>query len=183
MNNYIPILKEYQDKVYVYNVLCVRTYEYYNNVKSFINIPLLVSASCMTILNSGTFEAEQLKIPNIIINASTTLMLALINNFKVAEKSQVFRQLSLKYVALLHDIEHKINTSDTVDADDIRDIMRQYDDLLSQNEFVFPERIKNKVKRMFKDKKSLPVILNDNDSQASPPSSKQPSLTADNYAL
>ena len=53
MNN-LHVLKEYQDRVYVYNVLCVKTYEYYNHLKSVINIPLIMSSSIITILNSGS---------------------------------------------------------------------------------------------------------------------------------
>ncbi len=183
MNN-IHILKEYQDRVYVYNVLCVKTYEYYNQLKSVINIPLILSSSVMTILNSGSFEPEQLQIPNLIVNACTTIMISLINNFKIAEKSQVFRNLSLKYITLLHEIEHKVNNDNNIDADEIQSIVKQYDDLLSMNEYTFPEHIKRKVKKIFSGKRILPVIISDNESQPSPPSSKQHSASAtENFIL
>ena len=183
MNNYIPILKEYQDKVYVYNVLCVRTYEYYTHIKTFINIPLILSSSCLSILNAS-FDAENMKIANIVASGCTALMISLINNFKVAEKSQVFRNLSLKYIALLHEIEHKINSNAPLDSEDVRTIVIQYDDLLSQNEYVIPEHIKRRVKKLYQGKKSLPVIINDSDSQPSPPPSKEPSASAtDNFVL
>lgn len=182
MNNNLALLREYKDKVFVYNVLCVRTYEYYNNIKSFINIPLILSSSVMTILNSGSFTPDDMKIPNIVVSGCTALMIALINNYKVAEKAQVFRNLSMKYQTLQHDIEHKLCNDATIDGEDLREITKQYDDLLSQNEFTFPEHIKKKVKNMFVSKKYLPLILCDSN-QVTPPASKEPSNAVDNYAL
>ena len=51
-----------------------------------MNIPLIVISSVMAILNSGQFKPEDMKLPNIIINSLTALILALISNFKLAEK-------------------------------------------------------------------------------------------------
>jgi hypothetical protein len=135
----------------------------------------------MSIINSS-FDATDMKIPNIVINACTALMIALINNFKVAEKAQVFRNLSIKYLALQHEIEHKLCNNTVIDGDDLRDVVKQYDDLISQNEFTFPEHIKKKVKKSFLGKRYLPVILNDGESQVSPPPSKEPSNT-ENFVL
>lgn len=182
MNHNLNLLKEYKDKVFVYNVLCVRTYEYYNKIKSIINIPLIISSAIMTIFNSGSFSPEDMKIPNIVVSATTALMIALINNYKVAEKAQVFRNLSMKYTTLQHDIEHKLCNDTNIDGEDLREITKQYDDLLSQNEFTFPEHIKNKVKNMFVSKKYLPLILCDSQ-PASPPPSKEGSNAIDAYAL
>jgi hypothetical protein len=41
MNNNLIILKEYRDKVYVYEVLCTKSSEYYSGIKSVNHIPLL----------------------------------------------------------------------------------------------------------------------------------------------
>lgn len=180
MSNNLSLLREYKDKVYVYNVLCVRTYEYYNSIKSFISIPLILMSSCMSIINSS-FDPQSMQVVNVVINACTAMMLALINNFKVAEKAQVFRNLSLKYITLLHEVEHKLCNDTNIDGEDLRDIQKQYDSLLEQNEFTFPERIKKKVKNMFLGKRYLPVILSDSESP-SPPTSKEPSNT-ENYIL
>lgn len=182
MNNNLALLREYKDKVYVYNVLCVRTYEYYNNIKTFINIPLILSSSIFTIFNSGAFTPDEMRIPNLVMNSCTALMLALINNAKIAEKSQIFRNQSLKYITLLHEIEHKLCNDTNIDGEDLRDIVKQYDSLLEQNEFTFPERIKRKVKHMFLGKRYLPVILSDSESSASPAGSKAPSTT-ENFVL
>jgi hypothetical protein len=180
-NNNLIILKEYRDKVYVYEVLCTKSCEYYSGIKSIINIPLIISSSLMTILNSGTFQPDELQIPNLVVNALTTLMISLINNFKVVEKASTFRQLGLKYMSLLHHIEDKINNDTDLSADDTREVIKQYDELISQNEYHIPNHIKKKVKALYITKKYLPIILN-GDSQATPQQSKQPSHI-DQYIL
>ena len=176
MNN-ICILKEYKDKVFIYQVLTTQTNEYYTHIKSIINIPLIISSSIMTILNSGTFEPEQMKIPNIVVNALTALLISLINNFKIVEKQQTFRNLSLKYMSLLHHIEDKIANDTNIDADDVRSIVKQYDELISINEYTIPTHIQNKVKKMYQNKR-LPIILH---SEAPSPSASNP--VSDNFVL
>jgi hypothetical protein len=136
----------------------------------------------MTILNSGSFSPDDMKIPNIVVSACTALMIALTNNYKVAEKAQVFRNLSVKYTELQHIIDHKLCNDPNIDGEDLREITKQYDELLSQNEFTFPEHIKKKVKNMFVSKKYLPLILCDSN-HVSPPASKEPSANIDNYVL
>jgi hypothetical protein len=180
MNNNLNILLEYRDKVYVYEILCTKSSEYYSQIKSIINIPLLLSSAIMTILNSGTFEPEAMKIPNIVINACTVLLLSLVNNFKVVEKASTFRNLSLKYMSLLHHIEDKINNDDDINADDTREIIKQYDEYISQNEFHIPNHIKKKVKRLYSGKKHLPVILN---GEFPSPSRSRPSSNTDNAVI
>lgn len=156
----IQILKEYRDKTFIYELLCTKTNEYYSQIKQVINIPLIISSSIMTICNSGSFEPEMMKVPNIVINACTALLISLINNYKIIEKQQTFRNQSLKYMTLLHQIEDVLNNDTDITADDVRAIVKQYDDLISQNEYHIPTRIKNKIRRQYQGKLYLPIILN-----------------------
>ena len=165
------IMKEYRDKTYIYQILTTKTNEYYSQIKQIINIPLIISSSLMTILNSGSFDPESMKVPNIVINACTALLISLINNYKIVEKQQTFRNLSLKYMNLLHDIEDIIVNDTNLEADEVRTIIKQYDDLISQTEYIIPTRIKNKIKNQYQGKLYLPVILNgDTPTPSRPPS-------------
>lgn len=154
------ILREYRDKTYIYQILTTKTNEYYSQIKQIISIPLIVSSSIMTILNSGTFDSESMKIPNICINAVTALLISLINNYKIVEKQQTFRNLSLKYMNLLHDIEDKLINDNNIEPDEVRTIIKQYDDLISQTEYIIPSHVQKKVKNLYRGKKYLPLILN-----------------------
>ena len=161
MNNSLRLLQEYRDKCFVYNILCEKSYEYYSKLKSILSVPLIMSSSIMTILNSGTFEPEAMQIPNIAINAITAFFISIMNNFKLSEKAGNFRNLSLRYMQLLHYIEDKLNSEgDGIDAQDFREIIKSYDDLASQNEFLIPNHIKNKVRKVYTGHKYLPNILN-----------------------
>jgi hypothetical protein len=160
MNNNINILREYRDKTYIYQLLTTKTNEYYSQIKQIINLPLIISSSIMTICNSGSFDPESMKIPNITINAVTALLISLINNYKIIEKQQTFRNLSLKYMTLLHDIEDKIANDSNIEPDEVRSIIKQYDDLISQTEYIIPSRIQKKIKKQYQGKKHLPLILN-----------------------
>ena len=161
MNNSLRLLQEYRDKCFVYNILCEKSYEYYSKLKSVVSIPLIVSSSIMTIMNSGTFDPETMQVPNIAINAITAFFISIMNQFKLSEKASSFRNLSLRYMQLLHYIEDKLNTEGNgIDAQDFRDIIKSYDDLASQNEFLIPNHIKNKVRKVYTGHKYLPNILN-----------------------
>ena len=160
MDNNFILLREYKDKTYIYQLLTTKTNEYYSQIKQIINLPLIVSSSIMTICNSGSFDPESMKIPNIVINATTALLISLINNYKIIEKQQTFRNLSLKYMTLLHDIEDKMAYDSNIEPDEVRNIIKQYDDLISQTEYIIPQHIQKKIKQQYLGKKHLPLILN-----------------------
>ena len=128
MNNSIEQLQNYRDKCFIYNILCERSSEYCSHLKSIVNIPLIISSSIMTILNSGSFDAESMKVPNIVINAMTVLLMSLINNFKVVEKCSNFKALTLKYQQLLHYIEDKLANDKNIDGEDVREIVKEEED-------------------------------------------------------
>ena len=86
----IDLLVGYRDKAYVSNVLCEECYNYNLIRKNMINIPLIVCSSVMTVFNSSSFDADTMRIPNILLNSLTTLILALIGNFKFVEKQNNF---------------------------------------------------------------------------------------------
>lgn len=181
MNTHKLTLLQYKEKIEVYNVLTSKASDYYGTLKSFVNIPIIISSSAMSIINSS-FEPEQMKIPNIILNCTVALMVSLISNFKIIEKASNFRNISLKFLKLLHIIEDKLASSE-IDIDDIRDVVRQYDEILEQIDLI-PNHIKNKVHKMYVGKKYLPIILCEGSQDVSPAHSKPVSASiSDNYVL
>ena len=160
MNNSIRLLQEYRDKCFVYNILCEKSTEFYSLMKNIVSVPLIISSAIMTIMNSGSFDPESMQTPNIVVNACTTIIISFMNNFKLAEKCNTFRSLSFKYNKLLHYIEDKLNTDTDINGEDVREIVKEYDSLAEQNEFIIPNHIKNKVKKIYAGKRTLPNILN-----------------------
>ena len=179
MNNHRNTLLEYQDKIHVYNVLTSQASDYYGTLKSFVNIPIVISASVFSIINSS-FHPEDLKIPNICVNAVIAMLIGLINNFKIVEKSSNFRNVSLKFLKLQHLLDDKLSDPD-IDIEDVRDIVRQYDELLEQTDLI-PNFIKRRVYKIFVGKKYLPIILCEGSQDITPQASK-PQSNTDNFAL
>ena len=160
----ISLLKTYKDKSYVMSVLCEKSFEHFNFIKTICNIPLIVISSVMAILNSSAFDANQMKIPNIVINSLTAMIMSMINNFRVNEKESNFKQLSIKFMKICHTIEDNLhNNLESLTTDDISNQIRNYDNLIEQIDFTFPSSIQKKVKDLYKGKKQLPAILNGDD--------------------
>lgn len=179
MNNSTRQLHEYKDKIYIYNILTSKASDFYGTLKSFVNIPIIISSSAMSIINSS-FEPNDMKIPNIILNCTVALMVSMISNFKITEKASNFRNISLKFLKLLHNVDDKLSETNP-DIEDVRDITRQYDELLEQIEQI-PDFIKRRVYKMYVGKKYLPIILCEGSQDNTPAHSNPPSVT-DNFAL
>ena len=157
----INLLIAYRDKSYIMNMLCEKSFERFNFIKSICNIPLIIISSCVAILNSSSINAEDMKLPNIVINSLTAMLISMIGNFKVNEKEQGFKQLSNKFMKLTHEIEDDLNNHlQELTGDDVSSKIKDYDCLIETIEFTFPSKIKNQLYTKFKNKRTLPSILN-----------------------
>jgi len=157
----INLLKSYKDKSYIMGVLCEKSFEHFNFIKSICNIPLILISSVMAILNSSSFDGNEMKIPNIVINSLTAMIIGIINNFRINEKESNFKQLSCKFMKISHTIEDKLhNHLETLSSSDISNQIKEYDNLIEQIDFTFPTSIQKTVKKLYKNKKQLPAILN-----------------------
>jgi hypothetical protein len=155
------IIVQYRDKSYICSILCQQTSDWYNFLKTITNIPLILMSTSLSIINSLDLENVDMRVPNIVINASFALILSLINNFSISEKQANFRSLHLKYIKLTHFIEDKItNELDNCTKEDIRNIINDYDILTENLDYPYPGFIRKRVKTRYFGKKTLPNILN-----------------------
>ena len=157
----INLLVSYRDKAYVYAVLCDRSYELFSLIKSLCNIPLILITSILSIINASSFDPVEMKMPNVIINASVALIMGMISNFKLSEKESLYKQINQKMVRHCHFIEDMLNNNlDSLDSDDVSEVIKKYDDIVEMNEFPFPHFIKKQITKIYKGKRSLPAVLN-----------------------
>ena len=158
----IKLLESYRDKAYITSILCSQSSEHFSFLRSIVNIPLILSSSTMTILNSmneGT--NNNMKYANIILNAWTSLILSLVGNVKLPEQATNFAQIQVKMNKLTHQIEDKLIIDlESCKIEDIRHFINEYDTLYEQLDYSFPNFIKNRVKKIYSGKKVLPNILN-----------------------
>lgn len=123
----------------------------------------MLISSVMAVLNAS-FDPDQLRIYNIILNGCTVFLMNLIGTYQISEKALRFKSVSQKWSGLLHLIEDKINNNN-LESDDVRDIVRIYDEILSQSDDI-PQFLCNSVRKKFKNM-HLPVILYEGGSNSS----------------
>ena len=158
----IKLLQSYRDKSYITSILCSQSEEHFSFIKSLVNIPLVLSSSVFTILNSLNEEnSTDMKYANIILNACTATLLSLVSNFKLQEQAINFKAIAIKQNKLCHKCEDLLSIDlENTTIEHIRAIILEYDNLNEQVDYQYPGFIKNRVKKTYAGKKTLPNILN-----------------------
>lgn len=146
------------EKCSAMSLLCTKSTAYWNFIKICFQMPLILTSSAMCILNSFDNNNGNMKIPNVVVNGVSVLVLALQNNLKVSEKVETFKNLSNQFRTLANSIE----CCSSFDNITNNGFMEKYDNLIQQCPFeAITEKHKNQVIESFKDK-SLPLQLNSN---------------------
>ena len=81
-------------------LLCNKASSYWSMVKFCFNIPLVLTSSAMCIINSISEDANEVKIPNIVVNSVSVLIISLNNSIKASEKCDLFRRLGQQFLLL-----------------------------------------------------------------------------------
>ena len=137
-------------------LLCSKASGYWSMIKFAFNIPLVLTSSAMCIINSISEDANEVKIPNIVVNAISVLIISLNNSIKASEKCDLFRRLSQQFLLLAGQIENDNEITDI----EFQLISLKYENLI--NEVLFeeiPTRYKLQVAENFKNR-VVPIQLN-----------------------
>lgn len=129
------------DKCEAMSVLCQKATQHWSLIKFTFQIPLIITSSIMCILNSFDNDKGNMKIPNVVVNGASVLILALQNNLKVPEKVELFKNLSNNFLQLAHQIEGM--ERDELSKNTINALTEKYDSLVIQCHF---EDIKKSIK-------------------------------------
>ena len=136
--------------------VCSKASGYWSMIKFAFNIPLVLTSSAMCIINSISEDANEVKIPNIVVNAISVLIISLNNSIKAIEKCDLFRRLSQQFLLLAGQIENDNEITDS----EFQLISLKYENLI--NEVLFeeiPTRYKLQVAENFKNR-VVPIQLN-----------------------
>ena len=129
---------------------------YWSMIKFAFNIPLVLTSSAMCIINSISQDANEVKVPNIVVNAISVLIMSLNNSIKASEKCDLFRRLSQQLLLLTG----KIENDDIIDENEFKILAMSYENLVNDIPFEeVPNRYKLQVMESFKDR-YLPLQLN-----------------------
>ena len=147
------------DRCEAMSLLCTKASSHWSFIKFIFQIPLILTSSVMCILNSFEREGESnMRIPNVVVNGCSVLIMSLQNNLKVPEKVELFKNLSNQYLILAHSIEAL--EPDTITWEMVNNFTEKYDLLQSQCLFEdIPQRYKKEVINSFNGR-FLPLQLN-----------------------
>ena len=146
------------NKCEVMSNITIKASYYWSKIKFMLSIPLILTNSVLCILNSLSEPNTNLKIPNVIVNSISVLLLSISNNLKSAEKLELFKNLSNQFLLLTHEME-SIEPG-LMDREKINMFQDKYDNLITQVLFEeIPQYIKTEVSILFKNT-PLPSQLN-----------------------
>lgn len=137
-------------------LLCSKAGGYWAFVKFCFAIPLVLTSSAMCVINSISDNAEDVKIPNICVNAVSVLIMSLNNSIKASEKCDLFRRLGQQLLLLTG----KIENDNEIDEAEFKLLAMTYENLANDVQFEdIPDRYKRQVAESFKDR-YLPLQIN-----------------------
>jgi hypothetical protein len=137
-------------------LLCSKASSYWSAVKFAFAIPLVLTSSAMCIINSISEDANEVKIPNIVVNAVSVLIMSLNNSIKASEKCDLFRRLGQQLLLLTG----KIENDDIIDESEFKLLAMTYENLANDLPFEdIPNRYKKQVVENFKER-YLPLQIN-----------------------
>jgi hypothetical protein len=147
------------DKCESMTLLCTKASSHWSFVKFCFNIPLVLTSSTMCIINSISEDANAIKIPNIIVNAVSVLIMSLTNSIKASEKFEIFKKLSQQFMLLSQEIEA---CDGVVSKETFNILSLKYDNLIQDCSFEeIPVKYKTEVAKCFTDAdRHIPIQLN-----------------------
>lgn len=154
-------LDDYSDRCFVYSVLLNKTHSYYNKLKTLYKLPIILTSSVLSVVNSTNFENESaIKIVNISFNLFTALVLSLGSALNLEQKHASFLNAEKKFLKLYSLIELKILDNENISTEYIKNTVSQYEQIVELIDFDIPVFIQKNVHNTYAGKKTLPLIIN-----------------------
>lgn len=148
------------DKCECMTLLCTKASTHWSFIKFCFNIPLVLTSSCMCIINSISDDANSVKVPNIVVNAVSVLLMSITNSVKPSEKFDVFKRLSQQFMELSQEIDAVEEDNITKEQYDM--FVLKYENLLRDCAFEeIPQSYKTSIAQAYQNaNRSIPIQLN-----------------------
>ena len=146
------------DRCEAMSLLCIKASCHWSLIKFILSIPVILINSILCILNSLDDKSFDLKIPNVVINGVSVLIMSITQNLKSAEKTEIFKSTSNSFLLLTHEIE----SYEVIDNEKINILQEKYDSIIQSVPFEeIPSKIKLEISISFKNMgKAIPVQIN-----------------------
>ena len=147
------------DRTECLTLLTTKASSHWSYWKFILGIPLILTSSSMVIINSITTDGNEVKIPNIIVNSISVLIMSLTNSIKASEKLDLFHRLSQQFMILSCELEQ---VEEDISLEEGKTLLLKYEQLVSQVCFEeIPQSIKISVSKLYTDnQKFIPIQLN-----------------------
>lgn len=161
MVNHKDKLQKMLDKAECLVLLTSSACNYWSFIKFLFSIPLVLTSSAMCIINSISENANDVKIPNIVVNAVSVLIVSLNNSIKASEKAEGFKKLSQQFMTLTQEID-AFDDENIITADKYNMLVLKYDNLINDCSFEeIPTRYKISAGKSFSsNNRAVPIQLN-----------------------
>ena len=146
------------DRCECMSLLTIKASYHWSLIKFILSIPVILINSILCILNSLDDKSFDLKIPNVVINGISVLIMSVTQNLKAAEKTELFKNASNSYLMLTHEIE----SYEQIDNEKINILQEKYDAITTAVAFEeIPTKIKMEIATNFKHSgRAIPVQIN-----------------------
>lgn len=161
MVNHKDKIQKLLDKSECLVLVCSSACSYWSFIKFLFSIPLVLTSSAMCIINSISEDANKMKIPNIVVNAVSVLIVSLNNNIKSSEKAEQFKKLSQQFMMLTQEID-AFDDENVITAEKYNMLVLKYDNLINDCDFEdIPTRYKLAASKSFNaNNRHTPIQLN-----------------------
>ena len=161
MTNHKEKLQKLLDKSECLVLVCSSACNYWSFIKFLFSIPLVLTSSAMCIINSISEDANKMKIPNIVVNAISVIIISLNNNIKSSEKADQFKKLGQAFMMLTQEID-VFDDENVITAEKYNMLVLKYDNLINDCSFEeIPTRYKLAASKSFNaNNRHTPIQLN-----------------------
>lgn len=166
----MSVLKTVEDKSYVMSIACNDCGRYFGKIKNILLFPLVFLSSFLVVINGYDGHNEWIQYLNMSLNAFNIFLMALQSKMEIAEKANMFSDLSKKYSQLYNEIVSKIAMNEHEDAVWIHEIVMKYENLQNAD-ISIPSHIRRRVIAKFHEKRFLPNCLLSSSDDTTPPNS------------
>lgn len=134
---------------------------YWSYIRFLFSIPLILTSSAMCIINSISTDANSVRIPNIVVNGVSVLIVSLSNNIKAGEKCDMYRKLSQSFMNLSQEVE-TYDAENVITKEKYEILTIKYDNLIADCAFEdIPTRYKRAAAISFTaNGRQVPIQLN-----------------------
>jgi len=161
MTNHKDKLQKLLDKSECLVLVCSSACSYWSFIKFLFSIPLVLTSSAMCIINSISEDANKMKIPNIVVNAVSVLIVSMNNTIKSSEKAEQFKKLGQAFMMLTQEID-VFDDENVITAEKYNMLVLKYDNLINDCDFEdIPTRYKLAASKSFNaNNRHTPIQLN-----------------------